>query len=114
MDPEKKYGKLQEERTYRGISSLFFLNEFEYCSFLSDSTNNLNNTRMTLRGHDAQIRSGLKDGHEVEVWEPRLQLIEQALYQKFFPKRWGFGGILMGKFPGICKKFSSLLGYKIN
>lgn len=67
----------------------------------------------SLRGHNAQIRSGLKDGHEVEVWEPRLQLIEQALYQKFFPKRWGFGGMLMGKFPGICKRFSSLLGYQI-
>ena len=316
MDPEKKYGELQEERAYRGISSLFFLNEFEYCSFLPDSTNNSNNTRMkkkyefksivaetlliplymrakesrrkdailrdqqaeqlvesidydyskfdgaslsavgcvvrglyfdnairrfiathrnpvvvnvgcgldtryqrieehdkatfyemdlpevidlrlellpepkgdryiagslletqwmddlrethpegefiiviegvlmyfyekqvrqlltrladrfsggevwfdvcgpmlakskhikpdSLRGHNAQIRSGLRDGHEVEVWEPRLQLIEQALYQKFFPKRWGFGGMLMGKFPGICKKFSSLLGYQI-
>lgn len=65
------------------------------------------------RIEEPQIRSGLKDGHEVEVWEPRLQLIEQALYQKFFPKRWGFGGMLMGKFPGICKKFSSLLGYQI-
>lgn len=40
----------------------------------------------SLRGHEAQIRSGLKDGHEVENWEPRLQLIDQALYQKFFPK----------------------------
>ena len=67
----------------------------------------------SLRGHEAQIRSGLKDGHEVENWEPRLQLIDQALYQKFFPKRWGLGGRLMGLFPGICKKFSSLLGYKI-
>lgn len=46
MDPEKKYGELQEERAYRSISSLFFLNEFEYCSFLPDSTNNSNNTRM--------------------------------------------------------------------
>ena len=46
MDPEKKYGELQEERAYRSISSLCFLNEFENCSFLPDSTNISSNTRM--------------------------------------------------------------------
>lgn len=177
MDPGRKCEEQQKERIYQSISSLFFLNEFEYCSFLPDRINS-NNSQIkmkkkyefksvvaetlliplymrakesrrkdailrdrqaeqlvggevwfdvcgpmmanskyikpdSLREHEAQIRSGLKDGHEVENWEPRLQLIDQALYQKFFPKRWGLGGRLMGLFPGICKKFSSLLGYKI-
>ena len=31
----------------------------------------------SLRRNAAQIRSGLADGHKVERWEPRLQLIEQ-------------------------------------
>ena len=38
----------------------------------------------SLRKHEAQIRSGLSDGHLVEQWEPALRLIEQANYMKFF------------------------------
>ena len=44
----------------------------------------------SLREHEAQIRSGLSDGRLVEQWEPRLRLLEQANYMKFFRPRWGF------------------------
>ena len=68
----------------------------------------------SLRHHEAQIRSGITDGHEVERWEPRLSLIEQANYMKFFRKRWGFFfGQVLGRMTRLCYRFSSLLGYKI-
>lgn len=67
----------------------------------------------SLRDHKAQIRSGISDGHEVERWEPRLRLIKQGIYQRYFPKRWGLGGRLLGLFPRFSCKFSSLLGYHI-
>lgn len=67
----------------------------------------------SLRGHKAQIRSGISDGHEVEHWDSRLKLIEQGVYQKYYPERWGLGGRLLGLFPRFSCKFSSLLGYKI-
>ena len=68
----------------------------------------------SLRHHEAQIRSGITDGYEVERWEPRLSLIEQANYMKFFRKRWGFFfGQVLGRMTRLCYRFSSLLGYKI-
>ena len=68
----------------------------------------------SLRKHEAQIRSGLSDGHVVEQWEPALQLIEHANYMKFFRRRWGFFfGQILGRMTWLCYKFSSLLGYKI-
>ena len=64
----------------------------------------------SLRKHEAQIRSGLSDGHVVEQWEPSLKLIEQANYMKFFRPRWGFFfGQILGRIPWLCYKFSSLL-----
>ncbi len=68
----------------------------------------------SLRKHEAQIRSGLSDGHMVEQWEPALLLIKQANYMKFFRLRWGFFfGQILGRIPWLCYKFSSLLGYRI-
>lgn len=67
----------------------------------------------SLRRHKAEIRSGISDGRIVEKWEPKLIMIEQANYMKFFRTRWGLFGMLMGLFPHLCYKFSSLLGYKI-
>ncbi len=68
----------------------------------------------SLKGHEAQIRSGLCDGHEVERWESRLTLLDQSNYMKFFRPRWGFFfGQVFGRMTGLCYKFSSLLGYKI-
>ena len=68
----------------------------------------------SLRKHEAQIRSGISNGHVVEQWEPSLKLIEQANYMKFFRSRWGFFfGQILGRIPWLCYKFSSLLGYKI-
>lgn len=67
-----------------------------------------------LRKHEAQIRSGIDDGHEVEQMVPSLSLIEQANYMQFFRSRWGFFyGQIIGRMPRLCQKFSSLLGYKI-
>ncbi|WP_329903558.1 class I SAM-dependent methyltransferase [Porphyromonas pogonae] len=68
----------------------------------------------SLKNHDAQIRSGFADGHVGEEWAPGLKLIEQALYQKKYTRRWAFMPRMMGYFPGICKKFSSMLGYEIH
>ena len=68
----------------------------------------------SLRKHEAQIRSGLSDGHMVEQWESSLKLIEQANYMKFFRRRWGFFfGQILGRMTRLCYKFSSLLGYRI-
>ena len=67
----------------------------------------------SMKGFQAQIRCGIEDGHEVERWEPRLQLIEQRLYMDFFRHRWGFIGQTLGRIPRLCRKFSSLLCYKI-
>lgn len=67
----------------------------------------------SLRGSEAQIRSGLSDGHDVEQWIPNLQLIEQGVYQKLFPERWGWGGKLLGYFPKLSCKFSSMLEFRI-
>ena len=68
----------------------------------------------SLKKQEAQIRSGITDGHEVERWEPRLSLLEQANYMKFFRPRWGFFfGQVLGRMTRLCYKFSSMLGYKI-
>lgn len=50
----------------------------------------------------------------VEQWEPRLRLLEQANYMKFFRPRWGFFfGQILGRMTRLCYKFSSMLGYEI-
>ena len=68
----------------------------------------------SLRKHEAQIRSGLSNGHLVEQWEPALHLLDQANYMKFFRRRWGFFfGQILGRIPWLCYRFSSLLGYEI-
>lgn len=67
----------------------------------------------SLKGSEAQIRSGISNGHEVEQWEPRLKLIEQAIYQKFHTRRWNLLMRLFALMPKLSIKFSSLLGYKI-
>lgn len=68
----------------------------------------------SLREHKAQIRSGLSDGRLVEQWEPRLRLLEQANYMKFFRPRWGlFFGQILGRMTRLCYRFSSMLGYEI-
>lgn len=67
----------------------------------------------SLRKSAAEIRSGISDGHEVEIWVPALELIEQACYQKFFTERWGTVMRLFARFPRFSCKFSSLLGYRI-
>jgi len=69
----------------------------------------------SLRMHKAEIRSGFSDGHLPEKWINNLELIEQKSYMSFFRSRWGFFfGHIVGHFPKICFKFSSLLGYKVN
>ena len=68
----------------------------------------------SLKDHKAQIRFGLNDGREAERWEPRLTLIEQANYMKYFRPRWGFFfGQVLGRMTQLCYRFSSMLGYKI-
>lgn len=68
----------------------------------------------SLRKHEAQIRSGVDDGHIVEQWEPALHLVEQVNYMKFFRRRWGFFfGQILGRMPKLCYRFSSMLGYRI-
>ena len=67
----------------------------------------------SLRQSGAQIRSGISDGHELERWEPRLRLIEQAIYQRMHTRRWSLPMRLLALMPGVSKGFSSLLGYEI-
>ena len=68
----------------------------------------------SLRGHKAEIRSGISDGHLPTRWVPSLTLIEQANYMKFFRPRWGilFGQVL-GRMKKVCYRFSSMLVYRI-
>lgn len=49
MDPGRKCEEQQKERIYQSISSLFFLNEFEYCSFLPDRINSNNSQILVMR-----------------------------------------------------------------
>lgn len=67
----------------------------------------------SLRDFQAEIRSGIEDGKEVEKWNMNLSLIEQRSYMEFFRNRWGIIGHTLGRFPRLCRKFSSLLCYKI-
>ncbi len=67
----------------------------------------------SLRKHKAEIVSGIDDGHEVEKFEPRLELIEQTIYQDIHTKRWPILMRLLRHSPHISRKFSSLVGYKI-
>lgn len=67
----------------------------------------------SLRKNEAQIRSGVSDGHTIEQWVPQLKLIDQWLYQHFAKSRWGFSGTIFRTFPRFACKFSSILGYKI-
>lgn len=39
----------------------------------------------SLREHKAQIRSGIDDGHMVELWEPGLHLLERVELYEIFP-----------------------------
>lgn len=68
----------------------------------------------SLREHKAQIRSGIDDGHMVELWEPGLHLLEQVELYEIFPFPLGiFFGQILGRMTKLCYKFSSMLGYKI-
>lgn len=67
----------------------------------------------SMRDFQAQIRSGVESGREVEAWNPRLHLIEQRSYMEFFRGRWGLMGQTLGRFPRLCRKFSSLLCFRI-
>ena len=64
----------------------------------------------SLRKHEAQIRSGLSDGHVVEQWEPRLRLIEQAKYMMFFiPRLVFFFCQILGSIAWLFHKFIYLI-----
>ena len=67
----------------------------------------------SLRGHAAQIRSGVADGREVERHEPLLRLVEQRIYMELAPRRWGFVGVFFRAFPRLARQFSSLLRFRI-
>jgi len=68
----------------------------------------------SLRRHQAEIRSGINDGHLLERWNPDLKLIEQSSYMRFFRSRWGFFcGQVLGRLPVLGRRYCSLLGYRI-
>lgn len=68
----------------------------------------------SLRGHKAEIRSAIDNGHLLESWNPELKLIEQSSYMKFFRSRWGFFcGQVLGRLPILSRRYCSLLGYQI-
>ncbi len=68
----------------------------------------------SLRRHQAEIRSGIDNGRQLESWVPELKLIEQSSYMQFFRSRWGFFcGQVLGRIPRLSRRFCSLLGYQI-
>lgn len=67
----------------------------------------------SMQNFQAQIRCGIESGHEVEQWNQHLRLIEQRLYMDFFRYRWGLIGQTLGRIHCLCRKFSSLLCYRI-
>lgn len=67
-----------------------------------------------LKHNDAQIKSAITYGSEIEKAIPELELIEQANYLSFFRNRWGFLlGHILGRLDKVSFRFMSLLGYRI-
>lgn len=66
-----------------------------------------------LKNSAAEIRSGIEDGHLVEQWNPKLRLVEQAIYMNRYRSRWGWMGYTIGLSKRLSCKFSSMLQYGI-
>lgn len=75
--------------------------------------NNKNRKPDSLKDHGAQIRSGIASGREIERWEPRLCLLDQANYMKFYRHRWPWWAQFLGRFTRLCFRFSSMMGFEI-
>ena len=68
----------------------------------------------SLRKHEASIRSGITNAKEVETCEPKLKLIEQVGYPRFYRERWDFFMRLFSYLPDSWSyNFSSMMGYEI-
>ena len=68
----------------------------------------------SLNSSEAQIRFGLNDAKAVESWTPGVELMEQEVYMHFFRRRWGFFlGQILGRSARLCRKFSSLAGFRL-
>lgn len=64
--------------------------------------------------NEARILSAINNGHIIEQWVPLLIMTDSRLYQSIEKRRWGLFGVLSRMLPGLSRKFSHLLGYKIN
>ena len=68
----------------------------------------------SLRKHKAELRSGITHGEDVELWEPRLAMIEQVSYPRFHLHRWDAFMRFFSRLPERWSfHFSSMMGYRI-
>ena len=63
--------------------------------------------------NEARMLSAIDNGRVIEQWIPQLEMTDNILYQNIEKKRWGAFGVFCRMFPGLSRKFSHLLGYKI-
>jgi O-Methyltransferase involved in polyketide biosynthesis len=67
----------------------------------------------SVKHTSAHFRCGINDGRVVERWVPQLKMTDSLSYMDIEKGRWGFKGVLIRLIPGFARKFSSILGYKI-
>lgn len=67
----------------------------------------------SVKHTNAKFRCGIDDGRIIEQWVPQLKMADNLSYMDIEKKRWGFKGVLCRLLPGLTRKFSSILGYKI-
>lgn len=71
------------------------------------------NKHDALKDMDAIFKWGVNDGHILESWKSRLQLIEQVSPAKFFRSRQTMFMRIMSIFPRFFFRFYSYLGYRL-
>ncbi|MCI1648084.1 MAG: class I SAM-dependent methyltransferase [Bacteroides sp.] len=67
----------------------------------------------SIKHTNAKFRSGINNGKIIEEWIPQFIMTDNISYMDIEKKRWGIKGFLIRLIPGLARKFSSILGYKI-
>lgn len=67
----------------------------------------------SVKHTNAHFRCGINDGRIIEQWVPQLKMSDSLSYMDIEKRRWGVKGVLSRLMPGLARKFSSILGYKI-
>lgn len=71
------------------------------------------NKHDSIKKVEASFKWGVDDGHTLETWHPKLQLIKQVSPGKFFRSRQTMLMRIMSLFPSFFNRIYSYLGYRI-